>query len=850
MKFTEYSTKNDAEIFGRLESRESGLKEDEVKFRLTKYGFNELKTSRVEAFDIFLRQFRSPFVYLLFIASALAFIAGEKIEGLTILFFVLLNVFLGLFQEFRAEKAVLFLKKYFPEKVRAVRDGGEKILEKRLLAPGDIVLLEAGNIVPADLRLLKTENFLLDESVLTGESVSVPKTANPLSKEAKEIFEASNIAFGGTSVVSGKALGIVFATAKGTALGEIAKLAGGIKRESVYERELIGFSKIILKIVLTTIIFIFIANLLVKGKENLFDFSIFSLALLVSVLPEALPTVVTFAFSQGALRLAKKKVVVKRLSAVNDLGDIEILCADKTGTLTENQLELENIFSYDQEKCLQFGLLASSYLKEKIESSLNPFDHALFQKASDGIKFSLKDYRQIWEIPFDPLRLRNSVVFENKAGERFLVVRGAPEAILKISADFEKQNREELKKEIEKEGRRGRRTLALAFKSFEKDRFSEKDETGLTFLGYFSFRDPLKKTAKEAVSLASKLGVQIKIVTGDSKEVAGQVGKEIGLIDNAEKVILGEALDLMPQDDFSGACDRFSVFARISPATKYKIINSLSKKYEVGFLGEGINDAPALKAAHLAIAVDSAADISREAADIILLKKDLKVLIEGIRNGRNIFSNINKYIKTTISSNFGNFYSIALISLFLPFLPMLPTQILLVNLLSDFPLIAVVSDRVDIDELKKPKLYRLNKFIPLIFLLAFVSSFFDFAFFGIFHKADPAQLQTLWFMISILTEIVLIFSVRSHRFFLKARGPSFILMFMALTTVLITIFLPFPPLSQETFRFAPPSFSSILIVIFLAFNYFSVSEVVKLIYFHYKKNLFANHKNQKASGVS
>jgi Mg2+-importing ATPase len=312
------------------------------------------------------------------------------------------------------------------------------------------------------------------------------------------------------------------------------------------------------------------------------------------------------------------------------------------------------------------------------------------------------------------------------------------------------------------------------------------------------------------------------------------------LIDDPQKVILGERLESLSEEDFKKACQEFSIFARVSPTTKYKIVKTLQENYEVGFLGEGVNDAPALKAAHLAVAVPRAADVAREASDVVLLKNDLKVIIDGIRQGRNIFSNINKYIKCTLSSNFGNFYSIALISLIIPFLPMLPTQILLVNLLSGFPLIAVATDKVDVEELKKPKFYQLNKFILLILLLAFVSTFFDFIFFGIFYKIDPSLLRTLWFIESILTEIVLIFSIRTFHFFAKAKLPSIPLIVISFFVILVTIFLPFTNFGKDMLHFVSPSISSLFIVLSLTMSYFIVSELVKLIYFQHWQKLEPN----------
>lgn len=836
MTFFQYTTKESKEVLEMLGSSEQGLSEREVLRRQKIYGLNEIKIKETTLFDILIRQIRSPFFYLLFIAAFIAFLIGETINGLVILVFVLINVCLGFFQEARAVKTIAILKKYIPLKARVKREGKEKFVEQKFLVPGDIVLLDAGNIIPVDLRIHKSENLLVDEEILSGESVPINKISQSLSKTTKEIFEAKNIVFAGTLVISGKAEGIVIGTGRNTVFGEIAKLATETIRESANEKNLLHFSRLILKIVVVSIVFIFLANLIFRGTVNFFDFLIFCIALTVSIIPEALPTVATFALSKGVLALAKKKVVVKRLSAVEDLANIEILCTDKTGTLTENKLQLENIYSSDKNKCFIYGLLSSPYIEEEIESIPNPFDKALFIKTTPEIKKTLKDFKSIFEIPFDFIRLRNSSLLEDKDGKIILITKGAPESILKISSKFaDSFTKEGIQTKIKKEERDGKRVLALAFKEFDKKYFSEEDEKDLTFLGYFSFTDPLKITAKPAVELSKKLGVQIKILTGDSPEVAGAIAKEIGLIRDFNEVILGEYLESLADDDFDRICAKFNVFARISPNTKFKIVQSLQKKHEVGFLGEGINDAPALKTANVAIVVKEGADISREASDIILLKKDLRIIVDGICEGRNIFSNINKYIKCTLASNFGNFYSIAAISLVIPFLPMLPTQILLVNLLSDFPFIAVATDKVDAEELRKPKLCQLNNFIPLIIFLAIVSTIFDFIFFGIFHKTDPAVLRTLWFIESILTEILLVFSIRSRYLFLKAKTPSFPLIVLSLLAVAGTLFLPFTEIGRQIFHFITPPFSGLLIVFSLLICYFVVSEAVKLIYFHRQK---------------
>jgi len=842
MNFSQYTTKTIDEVFNDLKTSENGLSENEAENRLKTYGPNEIKAKETGLFHIFLRQLKSPFFYLLLIAGLIAFFIGEKTNCLIILLFIIVNISLGFFQEAKAQKAVALLKKYIPSKTRILRDGQEKLIDKSHLVPGDIIFLEIGNIAPADLRITDTENLLVDESVLTGESAAVSKNKNPLKEETKEIFKAENIIFTGTSVVSGKVKGIVISTARNTVLGEITKLVSTIKKESVYEKDLMRFSKMVLKIIVSTIIIVFALNLLVRGTTNLFNFLIFSITLIVSIIPEALPVVVTICLSKGALNLAKKQVIIKRLSAIEDLGDIEILCTDKTGTLTEGKMELEEIFSPDKEKCLLYSLLSSSYAKEQIETSLSPFDFAALKKSPADIQRHLQNFKLLSEITFDSIRMMNSVLIEDKAGKKFLIAKGAPEIILKLSSLPSAENIKKIEEEIKEQGKQGKRVLALGFKELNKIEYTEDDENNLSFLGYITYSDPLKKTSKEAIRLAKILGVRIKVISGDAPEVAGHVAQKLDLISDPEQVILGETLEFLPELEFEKACEEFSVFARVSPMTKYKIVKKLQEKYEVGFLGEGINDTPALKVANFSIVVDSAADISKEVSDVILLKKDLKVIVDGIESGRNIFSNINKYIKCTVSSNFGNFYSIAAISLFIPYLPMLPIQILLVNLLSDFPLIAIASDRVDPEELKKPKMYQLKNFVPLITSLALVSTVFDFIFFGIFHKVDPSLLRTLWFIESILTEIMLIFSVRSAHFFAKARKPSWGLVLVSFMAIFITIGLPFTLIGQEFFSFVMPPLYSLMIVLGLIFCYLILSEIAKLIFF---KRFWHNHEFKK-----
>lgn len=835
MHFSEYTNKDADQVLVALKSSRAGLSKKAVAVLQKRYGFNEIATKGNKTLDIFLRQCKSPFFYLIFFAAGVSFLIGEKIDGFVITVTGIINVAIGVFQEYRAEKSVSLLKKFIPQHVKVLRNNKKEIIEKKLLVVGDIVILEAGDIVPADLRIIELENLLVDESVLTGESVPVGKSLAPEKKTIKEIFQAHNIAFTGTSIIGGKAKGVVVAIGRETAFGEIASLVSTTTRKSAYEKNIIYFCRLILRIVVVTIAVIFVLNIWIKGFSDFFNLTLFSVALIISILPEALPAVVTFALSKGSIKMAKNHVVVQRLSAIEDLGNIEILCTDKTGTLTENKLSLEKIVSSDQKKCLQYALINNDHENKK---TFNPFDAAIKDRAFDAVLAELKKNTVLAELPFDSLRMRSSMIVQNAKGEKMIIVKGAPEIILKkcstLSGNFVKK---EIQEEIAQEGLSGKRVLGIAFKKIEhtKEKLTLSDEKGLTFLGYFVFTDPLKKSAEEAIRLAKKMGVQIKIITGDSREVSGYVAREVGLIADSKGVMLGEELDKMLPDDFDQACQENVVFARVSPQTKHAIIKSLQKHYEVGFLGEGINDAPALKIANVAIAVPSASDISREVSDVVMLQKDLRVIIEGIKEGRVIFSNINKYIKCTLASNFGNFYSIAAISLFINYLPMLPVQILLGNLMSDFPLVTIATDSVDVEELRKPKAYQLHMMLPLIIALALVSTVFDLLFFTIFRSREPGIVQTLWFVQSMLTELVLVFIVRTRYLFWKAKRPNLSISLFTLFIGILTVALPFLSFGQELFHFVAPSVLSLLLVCALVVAYFILSEIVKLIYFHYFK---------------
>lgn len=830
---SKYTLVQSEQILSELgSSLESGLSEEEAKKRLNQYGSNELRIEKLHWWQIALRQYKSPFIYLLLGACVISLFLRKYLDSLMILLFVFINGFLGFLQEFRSEQALKVLKSYFQKRSLVLRAGSAQLTPSSDLVPGDIVLLSPGDMVPADIRILESSNLTVDESVLTGESAPTKKIATPLKKEASDLFKAENLVFSATTVVAGKGKGIVIATGQKTVIGNIAHLTVETARVSSFAKGIGRFSKFILYLTLITLVFVLAANIFIKGpRVDIPELLIFTIALAVSVIPEALPVVTTFSLSRGALILAKSHVVVKRLSAIEDLGGIEVLCTDKTGTLTENALIVDSVYPINNAPVILYASLASPFLGDRKQQANNAFDLALQQQLSEQERGEIESYERIQEVPFDPVRRRNSVLLRS-AENLIYVVRGAPEDILPLSKFVSKALRLKVKRWIREQGFQGKRIIAVAKREVGKEKEDiasyEKD---MTLVGFISFVDPLKKTAIAAVKKAKNLGVKIKILTGDSPEVAGAVAYQIGLIENPRQVVTGWALEKMTSRELKEAVENQSVFARVSPQQKFTIIERLQEHHEVGYLGEGINDAPALKVANVALVVQSAADIAREAADIVLLQKSLNVVVDGIQEGRRVFANTVKYIKATLSSNFGNFYAVAIASLLIDSLPMLPLQILLVNLLSDFPTISISTDAVDQDELKSPKTYNVREIVLVATLLGIVSSVFDFIVFGLYYRAPEAVLQTNWFIASILTELVFLFSIRTHLPFFRSKRPSFPVVALSSLAFILTLILPYTAVGREVFLFRPPLPMQIATIASIVVLYFTISEIVKLLYY-------------------
>jgi Mg2+-importing ATPase len=829
--FQDIAARSPEDALGLLSSSLSdGLSPDQAARRLTEYGVNELSATETTAAAIFLRQFRSSFIYLLFAASAIALYLREYLDAAVIFLFLVINAALGFFQEYRAEHALQLLKQFIERSTRVRRGGKALRVPVRDIVPGDIVLLSAGDMIPADGCFVRAEGVAVDESLMTGETSPVEKRSGRLTEPPGDFYGAANIGFTRTTLVAGDADLLVFATGNRTAVGEIARTMRAAEAPSAFELGVSRFSAFILKMIAVTVPLVFLLHVLVTDSAvTVGEFLLFTIALTVSAIPEALPLVTTISLSRGALELARRHVVPRRLSAIEDLGSIDVLATDKTGTITENRLSVAGMYG-DRMATLRFALMAP-LARTSASVQDQGYDTAI-RAADDGrVAPDLAGITLVDELPFDPVRKRASV--RVRVDDRTLLVsRGAPE---RLYAGFPDET--QALAWAASEGQKGRRVLAIAHKDVTAAgprAIGPEDERDLTPVGIISFADPLKPTTRAAVEQAERLGVQVKILTGDSKEVAGWVGVETGLTDDPKAVLLGDDFERMTHEERASAVERYDVFARTTPTQKFAIIKALEEKHLVGFLGEGFNDAPALKIAHVGLAVQGASDIAQDASDIVLLNVSLEVIVDGIREGRKIFANTIKYIRATLTSNVGNFYALAFAALFVPYLPMLPIQVLLLNLLSDFPMISIAADTVDDAELARPRGYKVGELTAVAVVLGAISTLFDFAFFGYFVRfGDPAVLQTMWFMGSVLTELVLLFSIRTALPFWRSQPPSATVLWLTLAVMAATLVLPFVAPLRELFGFVVPAAEHLAMAAALVALYFASTETAKLLFYRH-----------------
>ncbi len=825
-----------ANVLRKLDTTPGGLTTATARARLSKSGPNELRLHKKRSLALeFLSRFRNPLVLILLGASTISAFTGEVTSCLLISSMVLVSILLDFVQEHRAGQAAERLQHSVTVRASVLRDGQPQSLPMSQLVPGDVVQLAAGDLVPADGRVLQARDCFVNQSLLTGESYPVEKHAHEL-PEGVELAAADNAVFMGSSVISGAATVVICLTGPATAIGAVADELATPAPPTAFEVGTRRFGLLIMRLTLLLVLFVVLTSALFH-RPWLQSF-LFAVALAVGLTPELLPMIISVTLARGALRMAKKKVIVKHLPAMHNLGSMDVLCTDKTGTLTEAHIRL--VRSLDPALRESPRVLLLAYLNSAFETGLrSPLDEAILERQ----QVDLSAWRKIDEVPFDFERRRVSVLIE-KAGERQLVVKGAPEDILRLSTQYEGDRPDTLLPVTPAErerflgafadlGKEGFRVLAIAWRPVAADHPHAvvSDETELTFAGFVAFLDPPKPSAGRALQELSRSGVQIKILTGDNELVTQHVCAELGL--PVVGLLLGPEVAALDDDALFARATAANLFCRVTPAQKNRILRALQARgHVVGFLGDGINDAPALHAADVGISVDSAVDVAKAAATMILLEHDLAVLHEGILEGRATFGNVMKYIMMGTSSNFGNMFSMAAAALFLPFLPMLPMQILLNNLLYDISEIPIPMDRVDAEYLERPQHWDMRFVRNFMLTVGPVSSLFDVLTFVLLLKvlhAGEALFHTGWFVESIASQVLVIFLIRTRGNPLRSR-PSALLLATSLTVVAVAVALPFTPIAHYL-GFVPPPPLFFVILIGMVTGYLGMVELVKRRFF-------------------
>jgi len=812
-------------LLSRLDARRDGLTQDEVEPRRQRFGPNLIKPRpRRTALRQFLARFRNPLVVLLIGAGAVSALTGDRTSFIIITLMVIGSVALDFVQEYHAGRAAERLRQSVAVRVSVLRGGKTCEIPVAELVPGDLLLLSAGDLVPADGRVIEARDFFVNQSFLTGESYPVEKHAVDLAASAADMADAGNAVFMGTSVIGGSARVLVCRTGTGTALGDIAESLNKQAPPTAFEKGTRQFGLLIMRLTMLLVLFVLLVNTFYHRPW--LETFLFAVALSVGLTPELLPMIVSVTLARGALRMARKKVIVKRLPAIQNLGSMDVLCTDKTGTLTEARIRLErhvDSLGRDSRRVLELA-----YLNSYFETGLkNPLDDAIL--AHEDIDVGA--WHKIDEVPFGFERRRISVLVDNGV-RRLLVVKGAPEDILRLSTQFEADGpaalrsldgdaRQAVYAQFEALSREGFRVLGIATREVGPDHAHAivDDESELVFAGFAAFLDPPKASAAEAVNKLARCNVAIKVVTGDNELVTQHVCGQLGL--TVTGVLTGAEIEQMDDPVLTVQAEKVNLFCRVSPAQKNRIILALKRRgHTVGFLGDGINDAPSLQTADVGISVDSAVDVAKAAADMILLEHDLDVLHYGVLEGRRTFGNIMKYIMMATSSNFGNMFSMAGGALLLPFLPMLPIQILLNNFLYDASEVAIPMDAVDAEYLENPRQWDMGFIRNFMLTIGPVSSVFDFLTFYILLKvfaADEALFHTGWFIESLATQVLVIFVIRT-RLNPWASRPHPLLLLTSLAVVAIAAALPLTPLGAY-FGFVPlpPKFFLILAAMVVAY---------------------------------
>jgi P-type Mg2+ transporter len=788
-----------AKVLADLGTSADGIDDAEAAVRLRQYGPNQIaREQRQTVLREFIGRARNPLNGLLLVLATISWLTGDARAAIVIIVMVVLSVSLAFAQEHRSNRAAEELRALVRTMASVRRRSDPREVPMDTLVPGDIVVLAAGDLVPADVMLLSGKDLHVNQSALTGEAMPVEKFPGSPPESADDAFDFSNLCFMGSNVVSGTATAVVLRTGRATFFGNLADSVMGQRTLTDFDRGVTRFTWLLIRFMAVMVPAVFVINGLTKG--DWLEALLFALAVAVGLTPEMLPMIVTVNLAKGAIAMARKRVIVKRLNAIQNLGAMDVLCTDKTGTLTQDRIILQYHLDFEGEESTR--VLEYAFLNSHYQSGLrNLLDEAVVQHAQRPEHAGITArYQKIDEIPFDFQRRRLSVVLDTGNGAHLMICKGAVEEIFSVcdryvlgdtGGPLDASHFEDAKREMEKLNNEGFRVVAVAFKEIATPRaaYSVADETGLTLLGYIAFLDPPKESAAEAIVTLHQSGVAVKILTGDNPIITRTVCRQVGL--SVDRVLLGSEIEAMDDQTLAAAAEGITVFAKLAPAQKARVIDALHKGgHVVGFMGDGINDGPALKAADVGISVDTAVDIAKESADIILLEKSLAVLGDGVMEGRKIFANIVKYIKMGASSNFGNMFSVLGASIFLPFLPMAPIQVLTNNLLYDFSQTTIPTDNVDPEYLSRPRRWDIGNLTRFVLVMGPVSSIFDYITYGLMLYVfdcwnNPSLFQAGWFVESLVTQTLIIHIIRTARVpFIQSRASAALL---ATTVIVVTI---------------------------------------------------------------
>ncbi len=818
--------------------RKSGLTKDEARQRLSVYGPNSLKAKRkVGPINLLLNQFKSPLIIILLIAAVISAFLADTTDAIIIISIVMVSGLLGFWQERKATDEVAKLLSMVQTKASVIRDSAEIIVPMEEMVPGDILTLAAGDIIPGDSRILESTDLFVDEATLTGETYPIEKLEGHLDPETT-LNKRSNSLFMGTHVVSGTATALVVRTGRSTEFGKVSDSLRLRSPETEFEAGISRFGFMLMEITLVLVIIIFAINVVLQ-KPILQSF-LFSLALAVGLTPQLLPAIVSINLAHGARKMAESKVVVKRLASIENFGSMNVLCSDKTGTLTQAIVNLQGTVDSQGKESGKVRLLAS--LNSHYQTGfLNPIDEAI-RKA---VPLDQDHYKKLDEVPYDFIRKRLSVLVRTKEGQNLMISKGAYRNVLDactkaedaegIVADI-RAAEPGIQRLFEDLGKKGYRVLGLAYKDTgDMDRITKESEKDMVFLGLVVLFDPPKPGLEQTLGELRRLGVNLKVITGDNAVVAKAVTDQVGIKD--ARVLTGQELRQISNEALLIQVNAVDIFAELEPNQKERIILALKKSGNVvGYMGDGINDASALHAADVGISVESGVDVAKEAADIVLLEKDLGVLLDGVREGRSTFANTMKYVFMATSANFGNMFSMAGASLFLNFLPLLPKQVLLTNLLTDLPETTIARDNVDPEMVERPRRWNMAFIRRFMLVFGLISSIFDYVTFGaliFILGTSEAQFQTGWFVESVISAAIIVLVIRTRRPFLRSR-PGKYLLAATLIVALVTLTLPYvTPFDLFGFQSLPLEFLGLMGLIVI--GYIASDELAKHIFYVHMK---------------